>query len=58
MTDKKTTTTRKKNDVLYRVSWSNGSAEYSRSFNKEEERTYFIENYLKTVKYSTYESEV
>lgn len=59
-TTTKRTTRRKKTEndnQLYHVSWCGNSAEYSRTFNSENEREYFIKNYIGDKKVNTWESE-
>lgn len=42
----------------YYVSWGRTDVTYTRCFNKEEQRTYFIQNYIgESVKVKTWESE-
>lgn len=51
-------TVKKNSKMLYHVSWCGTGAEYSRCFNTEKERDYFIKNYIGTAKVNTWESEV
>jgi hypothetical protein len=46
---------KKTSNVIYHVSWGN---DYTRQFNTEKEREYFITHYIGSVEHKTWESEV